>query len=385
MPVQNTKSELLNLLGEEAIQAWDQHKKDDIRFGIINLPSGIQGGIAQLVTVKWDKYGMEVQDESLRGKPYVLFRGIALTPQQHKGVKVQGQGVMITNPLCDTPNKKLNGEPGTKGAWVAELMNEFKKLGIDTSNTSIMDIEPIMASLMQRKPFFRFSTRGWTPPKKSPTDPEPTEMVFTQYDGVCEAPTGVVVPNGFADKTMSPPARQLSNTAPSPQPTSIPVEVQYTEPPVEYNDNSDLDSLAVRADNMDQEAIDTLNQNALDKGYTQKQIDAAPSWAGVVDMIRTPAQSTTKVEAPVAKPKPAPKAKAPEPVAPPPPPAEPEWEPKVEEVYGYCPTVRGKKADKPVEVEVIAVDLDNKTVTLKNMESPKTKYPNISWDDLESM
>ena len=66
--------------------------------------------------------------------------------------------------------------------------------------------------------------------------------------------------------------------------------------------------------------------------------------------------------------------------------------PKVKDVYLYqevdpktgqpLTDPRTKKARKPVEVEVTAVDARGRTADLKNLVDAKRKYAKVSWDDL---
>lgn len=65
-------------------------------------------------------------------------------------------------------------------------------------------------------------------------------------------------------------------------------------------------------------------------------------------------------------------------------PAEEPWEPKKGEVYDYHPLGKDGKtrAREPVECEVVAVDTDKQTMTLRNTKNKRQQWANVSWDDL---
>lgn len=371
MPVQSGKSNLLAKLGQKARAAWDAHRGDEVRFGIVNLPPGISGGVAQLVTAKWDEYKVGTK---YAGKPYVLLRGIALRPAEHRGVPVRGQGVMLTIPLCDTPDRKCNGQPGTMENWLAELMNEFRKLGIEIGDDSSPDdIEAFLAALQEEKPHFRFSTRGWTPPA-TPQSPNPDEMVFTQFDGRCDAPDEESsAASGVQDQTGQRTSRNgPATSAGRPVPKTAPAETSADEFN-EFGDSSepDLDALAEDAANGDDEAIAQLTELAVAAGRSEEDVGNALKWETVVEWIR--AASEGGEEAPEGEEEPAAEEE------------EEPWEPKKTDIYLYKPLDPKTKrpVKKAIECEVTAVDKKTNTVQLKNLDNPKLVYKNVKWDDLE--
>jgi hypothetical protein len=336
MPAKTVQSSLAKELGEKARAAHEAHKNDEVRYGIVNLPSGITGGVAQLVNAKWDKY----KSGKNKDQPYVLLRGIAKTPVEHANVLVQGQGVMQMIPLCDTPDRKLNGEPGTLEAWYSELLNEFRKLGVDTAATEFNDIDGILQMLEKDKPHFRFSTRGWTPPKTAQNQ-NPSEMVFTQFDGVCEfSDNGQAEASGVRDGTASVGAGE------SDAPPSSESEV-----------SDDLETLLAQADADDADAQVKIRELAAEAGIDQETIDSDDTtWAGLVELIGQVRGGSEEGEGEAAK--------EPEP--------EP-FKPEKGQTFKYQLKGKDKKPLKggPVKVEVLSVNTTKETVTLKNLATKK--------------
>lgn len=362
MPPQTQKSPLWQRLGERAIRAWDHHKGEEIRWGAEQLPNGIVGGIARIVLVQEGEFKAGTP---MAGHPFVTIQGTAITPVEFKTVKVQGKRVSNTIPLCDTPSRTIPGSfgqlEGTLENWVMYLMDEFRKLEIDVG-PGMQYLENYISALMQLKPCTRFSTNGYTP-KPTATNPSPQEMVFVQFDGKCLPPANMgdgtvdntgkgVSPNGAVSHIQPQQVNRLANTA-----------VSQPEPHIEYNDQSDMDSLALRADPpmSEKDAQDTLEEMARKAGIAQEAINDAPSYATVVEMMRKPSphQKATPVAEPIV--------------------------PKVDEIYNYLPTdgKTGVKATKSVEVKIVDVNLSAKTCTIKLVDNQKVRYKNVPFGELE--
>ena len=339
MPVQKGQS-LLALLGDKGRKAHESHRADETTYGIINLPSGITGGVAQLVTARLDKYKPGTKWE---GRPYVLLRGIAKTPPEHKGVPVEGQGVMITIPLCDTPERKNQaGGPKLFADNYAEFLNELRRLGAEPANMPYEAVEPTLQALEQTKPHYRFSTRGWIPPK-TPQNPNPSEMVFTQFDGICEWNGEASPGDAVQDSSV-----QVEEPA---------ADVSSEEQSQEADEFGDLDSLAKAADSGDADAAQSLKDQAIGLGISEEDVDSADNWAAVVVMMNSQGGEPEKEAEP-----------------------EPPKEPKVKQVWFYKPP----QMRKAVECEVTAVDKKSKTVNLLNLDNRKLSYKGIKWTDISS-
>lgn len=388
MPGVTVRNSLATLLGERGRKAHEQSKAKPIQYGIQNLPAGINNGVAQLKTAEW---GLVKDDKQNAGKPYVLLRGVAIIPVDHplgSGVPVKGLGVMLTIPLYDTTPQKqpdnsmskgrktLLNEEGTLENWYACLLNEIRKFGIDTSRTEAKQIDGLLQYLQQQKPFYRFSTRGWTPPA-TPGQPKPTEMIFTQFDGVLKdfkppAPTGTKDQTGTPAPSANGAAETAAPAAAEGGQQGVVEETQTEEPP--FNEFEDLPSLAAAADADDSAAQNKLDALAVQAGLSEADIKGAKSWVQVVEMM-----SAANAEGETGE------GEGEEGVIEEPPPAEP-IEPTKASVWHLRPKGRdGKPVKKPVEVTVLSVNKKARTVLCKNLENTKIQYKDISWDRLESI
>lgn len=367
MPAQTTSTSLMAKLGAKVTQAHAKHAADETTYGIINLPAGISGGVAQLVMAKCD---VHKAGHKQAGKPYVTLQGVALTPKEHDGVRVEGQRVSQVIPMYDTPDRNVDGVPGTFEAWYAKLLNEFRKLGVDTVKNTNPDL--ILAALQKGKPYFAFSTRGWQPPP-TPQKPKPEPMVFTQFDGLADNPFSA---NGEAAEHSALSAVDDTSAAAGPGDGADGLD---GEEPVEggeevsadsFSEFDDMDALVRRAEADEQDAKDKLEEMAIAAGYTSEDVNEAESWGLVKAMIEAPktrdaggGPTTATATA-----------------------DEPNWEgPVAEEIYRYRPIdPRTKKpVKKAVDVEVLTVSKKNKTVKVKILDTQK-EVDKVPWDALES-
>lgn len=351
MPVQKGPSSLMAKLGDRGKKAHEAHKGDEVQYGMVNLPAGISGGVAQLVSVKWAEH----KDGDNKGKPYVNFQAVAKAPKEHKGQVVEGLRASITIPLYDTPNRKCRGEPGTFDAWYAELLNEFKKLGVDTSEVGFDQLEDVMQSLSAEKPHTKFSTRAWQPPRKPGQKEDPDPMVFTQFDGACEWSGGSS--SGVEDHTgHSASANGDGTTA-----------------------DDDLAEVAELAQKGSDDAIEKMQRLAQEAGVTQDDVDGAANWGEVAELIMAARGGSTTSGDDDAKTEEEPPA---------------DEAPKKGAVYFFQPIdpktkkpyidPKTKKAKKAIECEVLAVNKHKETVELLNLDDKKTKYKDVAWSDLQT-
>src|SRR5690606_14260673 len=79
MPAQKATSALLKKLGPGFKNAFNKHKEDETDYGAAgNLPAGIEGGIARLSKIEVKEF----QTGKLKGKPYMSFTGVVVSPQK---------------------------------------------------------------------------------------------------------------------------------------------------------------------------------------------------------------------------------------------------------------------------------------------------------------
>lgn len=396
MPPQKKTSDLFSKYGSKFDKALQSHANDETTYGIVRLPGGISNGIAQLIGCKFGTY----QSGNNKGEPFFQARGTVVSPAEVATkdgvVPVRGLQTMIQIPICNTKN--ADGVETTQEEHIADVLNEFRKLGCDTSQIkSGPDLEALAAALQQlgeqnQGPYFRFSTSYG---KVSDKYPEP--RVWENWHGIKGLEE--YSPEDVSEQAVQEEVREKVSS-PKPPPnhpakTPVPSKTQAGgrgKPPVppkkqekQFDEFGDLNSLAEKADVGDEEAIDELTTQALKVGVEQDDIDNASSWADVVALMTAPSEEETEEEIGEESEEEGGEESAEEEEA------ETEWEPKLGEVYFYTPVdPKTKKAavnprtKKPLKVtcEIKAVNTQKKTVDLKNLDDGKTLYKTISWEDL---
>ncbi len=354
MPVQKAKSSLISKLGNRLQQAHEAHKADETvmsNFG--DLPAGIDQGVAQLVECKFDVY----KSGDFVGEYYFYAAGVVLYPDEVEGFPVKGLRTSIgPEPMCDTPKRESKPTLDHHIEWI---YNQLRLLGIDTSALEFEDLETTAAALKEAQPTFRFRT--W---KGQVSKQYPNPKTNHTWNGLCDwveqdtnpvednTPTTQAAPktpNGAATRTPAKPTGKKGKE----------VEVQQ-----EFSEFEDLDSLAEQAEEGNTDARKKLNQAGLDAGISQEDIDAAPDWATLVNLIQGGGLD------PVEDNGDEPDADA------------EEFEPEVGGVFGYSYKDPKTKKVVTVQCEVLKVNKKVQTVDLLNLDNRKNKYPGVAWDDL---
>jgi len=170
------KSNVFTKLKKKGIsKVHDAHKDDPLALGPINLPAGINNGVAKLIVAEIKEH----EDGNNKGEPFASFQGVVRFPDSHNGVQIKNQRATLFIPLYDTPGRKK----ATFEDHYADFLNELRKFGIETAELEADDLEETLSTLVEEEPYFNFTTRGWTPPKTK-EDPNPEEMVFTEFRGI---------------------------------------------------------------------------------------------------------------------------------------------------------------------------------------------------------
>lgn len=342
MPAEVRKTNLLNKMASRVAKAHEQHKNDETKYGIVDLPSGIKGGYARLQTAKMDQY----KEGKLKDEPYVLFRGVAISPEVHAEVRVKGQGVMLMIPLCDTKKMK-DGQEVTipfEQHW-GDFLNELRKFGIDTAKMPHTAVDGVLLALQNQKPVYRFSTRGWMPPATA-RDPNPKEMVFTQFDGIVSAEEEASVGQAAPDAGFAAPLNTVDSND---QPDGVGSTV--AEQPAD--DDFDLAAEAEKAEQGDMSSIELMKDKARELGLSEEDIDNSSSWASqgegtsLQELIEAKMSSEESSE-----PEPEP---------------EPVWEPKIGGVCNYTIKAGGKVH----QVKIDKIDKKAQTADVTNLGDKK--------------
>jgi outer membrane biosynthesis protein TonB len=196
MPPMQKKGSFVAKLGNKLFQAHEQHKNDETEYsGFGSLPGGINNGVAQLIECSIEQ--IERADSKNKGEYYFRAVGTVILPRDHEGVPIAGLRTQLMENIFETPDSM--GKRKTVEEHWAFILNELRKLGLETADMDVTSDESIQTSLdalVQSAPYFRFRT--WQPPKsKDPQykDREPQVMHF--WDGflpdfVPEIQSGVV-------------------------------------------------------------------------------------------------------------------------------------------------------------------------------------------------
>jgi len=327
MPRSVGKSGLAGKLGATGRKAVTAHKADQTTYGAgADLPGGIEGGIAQLTECKFDKY----KSGDNTGEYYFLAAGIVKQPAESSGVPIQGLRTQIMEPVCDTPTRS-RPDVDAHLEWV---LNEMRKLGVDTGGAGIDDLEDMAAAIKEEQPHFRFRT--WQGQKQTEGPYAGREpLVNHDWRGACEYQDDGDEQDDVVDKTDG---TDDDTVATDDVPTTV----------------DDLDSLAKAADGGDDDAQAQLANRA-----TVLDIDheAHESWTSVASAIVEANGDTESGE------------------------EEDEddgsEDPQKGEVYQFKPP----RARKAVECEVTAVFAGKQTCNLKNLADGKI-YKAVAWDKL---
>jgi len=385
MPAKTTKSALSSKLGNRLNKAVNAHKNDDTRLtGGADLPPGIEGGIAQLVECKFSTY--EKGDQ--KGEFFFYAAGSVIAPSEVAGIPLVGLRTSIMEPVCDTPTRSRK----TIEDHVDWVLNEFRKLGVDTKGMTGDDLEGTAAALKEAGPSFRFRT--W---QGEATEEYPNPRVNHDWRGSCDyegadPDAGVVddtqTGNGKATEEMP---WEADDDTPAEEPTSeddlmsiglkadegdedaqtdlyerarlvgvdadematwveVVAAIEESSTTVaEPSGEVDLDALGAAADNDDEDAQVELETLAEAAGIDS---NLYPTWTEVAELLKDGGEATAEVDE--------------------------DWEPAVTEIYPYTPP----RAKTAVECEVTHVFPGKKVVNLKSLEGNKS-YKAVAWSALE--
>lgn len=333
MPVKTGKSALAAKLGNKLKQAHEAHKNDETKLsGGGDLPEGIDAGIAQIVDCKFDTY----KSGDNVGEYYFYARAIVVEPKEIRGIPIEGLATQLgPEPICDTPSRSRK----TTEDHLAWVLNEFRKLGVDTKAISADDYETVAAGIKEAAPYIRFRT--W---KGEATTEFPNPRVnhdwrgITNYNG--QATEGIA--DSTSAETFDPEGDHEADTAPEGE-----------------EGGEDLEALVAQADGGDTAAQQRITELCESVGVNA---ETAESWEAAIASYQEASGSETSTESEAE-----------------------EFKPTLREMHFYRPNdpKTKKPVKKAIECEVTAVNESKKTVNLKNMTDGKTVYKDIPWDKLE--
>jgi hypothetical protein len=391
MAMQVAQSGLARKYGGRLDQAVKAHANDETEYGFQQLPAGIRNGVAKLTKCYFDQY----KTGDNKGEYYLRCEGVVVAPIMHRlpdgsEIRVAGGTTSIMRPACET---KYGGKVITFEENIADVMNEFRKLGADTSSAvdgaSLETIASALASTAQSDHpiYFKFETTARVAqkdvPEKNIKKGDILPGIFENWYGSKGLedykPTDIVAShtndNSGGSVSVSSPSVEMNGhtTTQTPAVESTTDEV----PSAEYTDQgstnaADIDALVEKAENSDTDAQNELN-NLAQKLEVFDQTKDLATWAEAGEVIKAALSHSPSEPEPEAEPEPV---------------EEPEDKtPAVGNTYKYKPMMKGPgnkmvQSKKAVDVEVLKVYPKNRTADLKNLVDGKP-IKGVSWDSLE--
>jgi len=332
MPKQSKKSDLASVLGVAGHKAFEVHKADDVTYSTgAELPAGIEGGVAQLVDCRF----APIKTGSNRGEYGFIRAGIVVAPKECGGIPIEGLRTSpFTEPMCNTPGKSRE----TIKEHICYVINELKKLGADTSDASLGDLEGIAAALMESQPYFRFRTwKGRMQTEGPYAGQEP--RIKHEWLGTCD-----YEPNESSSVVDS---------------TADAVEEEPEEEEAETPDAIDLLATAAKADNGDSDAEAQMVEAAEAAGIDHTTYQ---TWEDVVHAISEQGSDEGESEEEEGEEYE----------------EETPWQPEKGEYYYYKPP----RARKRIECEITAVLIGKQTCSLASTDGSKA-FKGVPWGKLE--
>ncbi len=278
MPKKTSNSELLQKLGERGQKSFEKHKRDETIFDTSGqLPAGIEGGIAQLVSCKFGIYAKGKD----KGKPFFTATGVVKHPEEFNGERLAGGHTKIgPEPMCDTPTRSRK----TFDEHMAWVINQLQLLGVITSDIEFLgDLDGILILLQDQKPHFRFRTWKGEKQTEGPfagREPNTQEVWQGQVDYTDDEDDGVV------DETVEVEEEEEEE---------VPFETT-SETTYDSINSNDLDALAIAADADDTDAQEKLQEKAKLLGIGKDAVNATGDWSEVVEMIQNAESSESNAE-----------------------------------------------------------------------------------------
>ena len=166
MAKRTQKSSIYNKLGTSIKRAFNENKSNEIveDFGG-DLPPDLVG-IAKLISC--EIAGVKAEGPN-KGKPLFQAVGIVVQPKIFEGLPVEGLRTNINRKLFTTEYK-------TDGESVSLMLNDLKKLGVDTDEMELSDLEETLKTLAEEEIYFAFRT--W---KGSASDDFPNPRVQRRW------------------------------------------------------------------------------------------------------------------------------------------------------------------------------------------------------------
>jgi len=336
-------------LSERAVDSVADHKGDMTRYGIIDLPGGIKGGIAELTECRVGEYKLGTRNE---GEPFLYLAGTIRSPESVNGVTVRGLFTSQLESLCDTTT--TTGKEVSFDEHVSNTLNYLRSLGLDTDEYNddqleemITDLNTVAKDATRKGPFFRFSTT-WR------NDDDHSKGAWENWQGN----KGL---ENYEDETDSDDG--VEDDTEEEEPNTIPIKkkgatkkkkVEKKEPIF-----SELLSLGKAADDEDHEAQEKLEAMCETAGINHEEYD---TWEAVAIELKGEPEEEDETRGIETDQEEADKS---------------EVTPEKGEVYWYKPPKKRKR----VQIEITSVNVGREVCTAENTENEE-KYRGILWREL---
>lgn len=357
MPAQTGKSVLMQKYGARAKKALDVFKtKPPVDRGFQRLPPGIRDGVAQL---REAVIGVVEKGKRNEGEPYFRAMAVMMDPESvvHEGQNcpVRGGQTSQFEMLCDT--KSTKGVVTTLEEHLDKVQNMLRLID---PTLDVSDLDAAVVEIQERQPYFRVTTSvkeggGIDPKTKKPYPPGVWENWHEGKDGYQPPEDGV-------------------EDAEAPPPTEAAAAAETGNGEAAPPDDTDMEGLVEAATAKDKDAQERLTNLAKESGVSEEDILNADTWADLAAMIEAASA-----------------------------PGGDESAAEDEDEEGNKPPAKGDlchyrvldskgkpvidkktgRKKKPVECEVVSVNVKAETVTLKNKDDGKTLYKEVEWSDLE--
>ena len=340
------KPSLMAKIGKKGTAAVKKRKGDPVSADSgSSLPAGIENAIAQLTDCYFGQYKPGTKYE---GEFFFRAVGTIISPKVFEGVPIEGCQTSIIEPCCDTPD--AGGKRKTLEDRIAFILNEMRKLGLDTSEATAEQLENMAEVLKTSKPYFRLRT--WKGDKQTTgpyagKEPRVNEVWGGEVD--MEALAEAVATTEGDDDDLEDTTATAEGDGPE----------------------IDLDQLAIDADD-DHDSAVKLTEIAAAVGVDADTID---SWEGVVAAINEAEGNAEPAEDD-------------EPEVDPDDEPEPEAEAETDEEEVATPSKGDLAMYKPPKMKnarickVMTSNVKKETCGLKEAKKG-TIYKNVPWDKIE--
>lgn len=316
MPKKTTKSKL------KTNNPYAAHAQDKTDFGFIEMPPGITGGVAQVTKCYFGTYKKGENE----GERYFMAIATGIEPvTAPNGAQARGATIQLMEPICETTTRA--GKTTPEDDHVASVMNEIRKMGVDTSEVSCFeDLEELAQAVQDAAPYVRFATSQGEPTKEFP-DPR----IWHNWNGLAEG-----YEQEETDDVEEEGVGEIPEHGEAPPDDEVPF------------DTADINSIAEAADYGDTLAEELMTEKAAEAGIDDDFVKEANDWSVVADAIVAESEEEKVEEGP-----------------------------EKGSVYQYKPP----RARKSVEVQVTAIFKTKRTCNVKNLETNKV-IKNVSWEKL---